>query len=169
MGKCASSRNATRHGLNVPLRTGEDLDRVRAIADLLECECPRGLAEAIAQCILDHERNEAVQLTQLRALLGAWQPPPAGRALEEATRLVFPEYDMMIVELEYDTIRGVTVSRRELAQARNDQRRMRQLVLRDHVRLSERALSDARRSLRYLRRSSNQLVKAVRSAFTVSP
>lgn len=66
-------------------------------------------------------------------------------------------------ELEWEQLRGQRVSKRELAQAASMQREMRQAVLDLDNRSRARRQQELRGSLRYLRRSVNQLVKALRS------
>ena len=164
-GKRASALNATRHGLSSPLAPSEHAQSIDAIAALLENELGSlAAARGVAIKILDYERNEAQQRVQLQAMARGPEPELEGAALIQATRAAYPEYDTLLEyvqeEIEYDA----GLSQGELLEVATLLKGMRGEVSRSHARASARAEREAHNSLRYLKRSANQLVKALRSA-----
>ena len=121
-------------------------------------------ARGVAIKILDYERNEAQQRLQLQALARGPEPELEGAALIQATRAAYPEYDTLLEYVREETEYGGGLTKGELLEAAALLKGMRDEVSRSHARASARAEREAYNSLRYLKRSANQLVKALRSA-----
>lgn len=164
-GKRASAVNALRHGLSKPLVADEHVQSIQAIAKLIERECAgQWVAQDLAIKILEYERNEDQQRRQLAAMIKPPKSALEGDALIEATRKEMPEFDMLQDHIDEAKFFGAGMTKRELVKVEKLQQKMQKLVLNRNAKLRDRDERELRNSLRYFKRSANQLVKAVRSA-----
>lgn len=163
-GKRASAVNAMLHGLSSPLNPSEHIQSIDAIAVLLERELGSlDAAREIAIKILDYERNEAQQRRQLQAMVPGDEPGLEGAALLQATRVVYPEYDLLLDHVREEAKYGKGLNKKDLLKVAKLLDRMRCVESRTHAKARAKAEREAYNSLRYLKRSANQLVKALRS------
>jgi hypothetical protein len=163
-GKRAAAINAVRHGLSAPLHLDEHRHSIEALVGLMVGECGGEAApQDLAIKILDYERNEAQQRRQLQVWLQPQEPALQGDALVEATRRAMPEYDLLQDFVEAAAFSGERVAKQDGVQAARLQRQMERAILSEQSRANERVQRDASSALRYLRRSTNQLVKAIRA------
>jgi len=154
LGKHLASRNALRHGLSTPLDPQNPDPTFQSLVALLEAEdIPPPTAQQLAARILDYERN----LAHERTLLIEQEAPPAFD--EDDLHRTFPEIDMLKEHLDEARRARDKVSSRELRQALwligAMQRHFQQSRTRNLAR-------ERRNAPRYLKRASNQLIKALR-------
>ena len=160
-----SAVNALLHGLSAPLNHLEHGQSIDATAVLLENELGSvAVAREVAIKILDYERNEAQQRRQLQAMVQGAEPELEGAALIQATRVAYPEYDLLLDHVREEAKYGKGLNKKELLKVAKLLDRMRCEVSRTHANARAKAEREAYNSLRYLKRSANQLVKALRSA-----
>lgn len=155
-GKRAASLNATRHGLSVPTDPNVLGPQALRVAELVALE---GIAPARAReltgLIIDFERNLSMQ----RELM---MPTPVTQAPreEERTRHEVPELDMLDEALDWERLTRGRVPLRMLRGHAKLALRLQKSWLKRQPRL---ATADPAAFNRYLRRSANQLFKALRS------
>lgn len=167
-GRRRSAVNALRHGLSSPHRSIEDAQAMQAVARLIQEECgAAGDAFELASKIIDYEKNEARQreflFDHLSDALGPPKPPLEGRALDQAIREQVPEYSALQDLLEEELSSGPRPNKREVAEVSRLLLRLKNEAMRERELETVKALKRWQGSLRYLRRSSNQLVKSIRA------
>ena len=167
-GRRRTAVNALSHGLSSSHRPAEDIQAIQAVALLILEECGgAGDAFHLASKIIDYERNEARQreflFDHLRDALGPPKPPLDGRALEQAIREQVPEYRDLQDLLEDELSSGARPNKREVAEVSRLLLRLKNEAMRERELEPVKALKRWQGSLRYLRRSSNQLVKLIRA------
>ena len=161
-GRRRSSVNALRHGLSVPSLGSADPLHLRLVAILSGEVADVGHARWVASAMLDYERNLHYQrelYLERFAPPGSMAPMAAGAGIEAQLGQEFEAMQDVLEHLHFVNGRHdlrdlVYVARFKL----KAQARFSRTLARQHRAQGVRAS----RSLRYLRRSSNQLVKALR-------
>ncbi len=167
-GKRRAKLNATKHGLSVPIDEHLYADQIQAITALIEDEC-EGTFRALemAKRIIDFERNEAFLADDEGAAaaatdLSVWAAAPERM---ELMRLLQRNQNKLPVEIT------LTVPQKPKPVTLKGQERREEIkFLKNFLRLQETSLlhkvraekSKLESSLRYQKRSINQLVKGVR-------
>lgn len=160
-GKLRSSKNAWMHGLSV-IDSLVILDPL--LTNLSELISQEGvnpfLAQEIANRIVRYERNQAYQ----RLLFSQLQEPKlTEKAVHEGMRNSFgKELDMMADFLDEKRHLGGRISKGDLNFVINTQHRMLKLTLRQINRQEVEHAKRMRNSVRYLKRSSSQLIKSLK-------
>ena len=117
-------------------------------------------AQEIASRIVSYERNQAYQRTLFSQLQ---QPSRTETAVHEEMRKSFgTELDMMADFLDEQRYLGGRIKKGDLNFVVNTQRRMLKLKLRQIKRQEAEHAKRVRNSVRYLKRSSNQLIKSLK-------
>jgi hypothetical protein len=160
-GRTIASLNSVKHGLSQPidpLTSGVDAS---ALAGLLREDRLDALqAHELLIKILDYERNVA---HQLRVFQG-WQEPdleltPA--VVDAKARERYPEIDMLDEMIQDELFFSGRVSGRDVKKVA----RIKETMYRDWIKLHNRQMRavvrDADNATRYLKRSSNQLIKSL--------
>ncbi len=160
-GKRRSSKNARMHGLSVIAQI--------AISDPLLTQLTRMIAEdgvddflaqEIAKKIVSYERNQAYQRTLFSQLQ---QPSRTETAVHEEMRNSFgTELDLMADFLDEKRYFGTGIKKSDLNFVINTQHKMLKLTLRQIKRQEAEHAKRVRNSVRYLKRSSNQLIKSLK-------
>ncbi len=149
------------HGLSVIAQTG--------IADPLLTQLTRMVAEdgidnfdaqEIASRIVSYERNQAYQRTLFSQLP---QPSRSENAVHEGMRNSFgKELDLMADFLDEKRYFGPGIKKSDLNFVINMQHKMLKLTLSQIKRQEAEHAKRVRNSVRYLKRSSNQLIKSLK-------
>jgi len=161
-GRKLASRNAVKHGLSVPVAHIKTDPLHAEVSSLVELEVVDAFqAREIATRILEYERNLDYQR---RLLMDSNEVPLTEQEIELATRELFgAELDMLDDWLSWRGFENGGVSKGDLQVAA----RMKQKLVDQSIRQLEKRKKDLRReaqnSLRYLKRSSNQLVKSLKA------
>ena len=164
-GKVKSSLNSTQHGLSLPLNERLFGQSIRAVAELIKCECDdENLAVDLAKRIVDYERNEAYLIafddSAVKKQLDNWIKDPYRGAL---VQLLEQHRRKQEVKVSFTTPKKKNLSYKE----RTEEMRFIEafMKLQERVLLNDIRTSDARHasSERYQRRAINQLVKGVRA------
>ncbi len=117
-------------------------------------------AQEIASRIVSYERNQAYQRTLFSQLQ---QPSRTETAVHEGMRNSFgTELDMMADFLDEKRYLGGRIKKGDLNFVVNMQHRMLKLTLRQIKRQEAEYAKRVRNSVRYLKRSSNQLIKSLK-------
>lgn len=154
LGKQIASRNALRHGLSTPLDPHNPDPTFRRLVSLLEAEdIPTPAAQQLAARILDYERNLA---HERRLLLDQ----DAQQTDEDTLRGEFPDTGLIETHLKQEMLQGRGVSRSE---ARETLKFIEQLKRHFQRSAARNVARERRNAPRYLRRASNQLIKALRN------
>lgn len=163
VGRVIASLNSVKHGLSQPidpLTSGVDAS---AVAELL---CEDGLdvfqAQELVNKMLDYERNVAYQLR----IFQGWQEPDlelTPEVVDAKARERCPEIDMLDEMIRDELFFTGRVSARDVKKVA----RIKEAMYRDWMRLHNRqmrsAVRDANNATRYLKRSSNQLIKSLKA------
>ncbi|WP_445781398.1 hypothetical protein [Shewanella sp.] len=160
-GKSRSSKNARMHGLSVidSLAISDPLLTNLSVLISQEGVDPF-LAQEIANRIVSFERNQAYQRMLFSQLE---QPKRTETAVHEGMRNSFgTELDLMADFLDEKRYLGGRISKGDLNFVINTQRRMWKLTLRQIKRQEVEHAKRVRNSVRYLKRSSNQLIKSLK-------
>lgn len=160
-GKGRSSTNARIHGLSVFDSTAISNLLFTKLAGLIAEEGVDNFqAQEIASRIVSYERNQAYQ----RLLFSQLQEPKRTEtAVHEGMRNSFgTELDMMADFLDDKRYLGGGIKKRDLNFVINMQHRMLKLTLRQIKRQEVEHSKRVRNSVRYLKRSSNQLIKSLK-------
>lgn len=161
-GKKLASRNSVKHGLSVSIEHIKT-DPLRAeVSRLIEQEGIDAFqAREIATRILDYERN----LDYQRKLLS--EPPErfiTEEKIENATRDTFPtELDMLDDWLDWRRFDNGRLTPRDLRMAVRMKLDLVKYSVRELEKQQKALRREAQNSLRYLKRSSNQLVKLLKA------
>lgn len=160
-GKSRSSKNARMHGLSVIDSVGISDPLLTKLSGVIAEECVDiFLAQELANKIVSYERNQAYQ----RLLFSQLQEPKQTEtAAHEGMRDLFgTELDMMADFLNEKRFLEGRISKSDLNFVINTQHRMLKLTLRQ-IKLQEvEHAKRVRNSVRYLKRSSNQLIKSLK-------
>jgi hypothetical protein len=122
------------------------------------------LAREIANRIVSYERNQAYQRRLFSQLQ---QPSRTETAVHEGMRNSFgKELDLMADFLDEKRYFGASIKKSDLNFVINMQHKMLKLTLRQIKRQEAEHAQRVRNSVRYLKRSSNQLIKSLKSLRT---
>lgn len=155
-GKRAASLNATRHGLSAPTDPNVLGPEALGVAELIALEgIAPDRARELTALVIDFERNLALQRELIR-------PTPVTQVVQDEERMhrEVPELDMLDDALDWERF---TRGRVPIRMLRGHAKLA--LHLQDSwLKLQPRpATADPAACNRYLRRSTNQLIKALRS------
>jgi hypothetical protein len=164
-GKSRSSKNARMHGLSVIAQIGISDPLLTQLTRMIaEDGVDDFLAQEIAKKIVSYERNQAYQRTLYSQLQ---QPSRTETAVHEGMRKSFgAELDMMADVLDDQRYLGGRIKKGDLNFVVNMQHRMLKLTLRQIKRQEAEHAKRVRNSVRYLKRSSNQLIKSLKGLRT---
>ena len=160
-GKLRSSINARMHGLSVIDSIAISDPLLTELSELISQEgVDNYWAREIANRIVSYERNQAYQ----RLLFSQLQEPKRTEtAAHEVMRKSFStELDMMADFLDEKRFLGGRISKGDLNFVISMQHRMMKLTLRQLKRQEVKHAKRVRNSVRYLKRSSNQLIKSLK-------
>lgn len=161
VGKLRSSKNARMHGLSVIDSMGISDPLLTKLSELISQEgVDNFLAQELANRIVSYERNQAYQ----RLIFSQLQEPKRTEtAAHEGMRNLFAtELDMMADFLDDKRYLGGRISKGDLNFVINMQHKMMKLTLRQIKRQEVEHAKRVRNSVRYLKRSSNQLIKSLK-------
>jgi hypothetical protein len=160
-GKSRSSKNAQMHGLSTIDSMAISDPLLTKLAGLIAEEAVDNFwAQEIANRIVSYERNKAYQ----RTLFSQLQPPSQTEtAVHDGMRNSFgKELDMMVDILDEKRYLGNGIKKSDLNFVINTQHKMLKLTLRQIKRQEVEQVKRVRNSVRYLKRSSNQLIKSLK-------
>ena len=160
-GKLRSSKNARMHGLSVIDSMGISDPLLPKLSELISQEgVDNFLAQELANRIVSYERNQAYQ----RLLFSQLQEPKRTEtAVHKGMRDSFgTELDMMADFLDEKRFLVGRVKKSDLNFVINMQHKMLKLTLRQIKRQEVEHAKRVRNSVRYLKRSSNQLIKSLK-------
>jgi ferredoxin-NADP reductase len=162
-GKRASSLNAMKHGLSLPVEQLVQQRFVSSLQSLIEQEgIEPAHASDLATKILDYERNVARELETFPPYEG----PPL-RTPEELMGLVredWPEWDMVDDHVDYEFFTTGRLSRSTIRMNFSLKSRMIKMWWRKESRHIRNQRRRQEFTDRHLRRASNQLIKSLRQA-----
>ena len=161
VGKLRSSKNARMHGLSVIDSMGISDPLLTKLSELISQEgVDNFLAQELANRIVSYERNQAYQRLLFSQLK---EPKRTETAVHKGMRDSFgPELDMMADFLDEKRFLGGRVKKSDLNFVINMQHKMMKLTLRQIKRQEVEHAKRVRNSVRYLKRSSNQLIKSLK-------
>lgn len=166
-GRRRSSLNSLSHGLTVPLQVGVHDPLVVSIVGMIEQE---GLDSQtgfeLAAKILEYERNLAHQreLFLQDLLVGLSYQLPTQQAQAQGVRELFgTEIDMFDDYLDWERFNKRQVPDKDLKFISNSKLKMQKLWIRMDTKKQKDKIKQVKASLRYLKRSSNQLMKTLKS------
>ena len=160
-GKSRSSKNARMHGLSVIDSMGISDPLLTKLSEVIAEEgVDIFLAKELVNRIVSYERNQAYQ----RLLFSQLQTPSLTEtAVYEGMRNSFgTELDLMSDFLDEKRNLDGRISKSDLNFVINTQHRMLKLTLRQIKRQEVDHAKRVRNSVRYLKRSSNQLIKSLK-------
>lgn len=159
--------NSLSHGLTVPLQIGAHDPLVVSIVGMIEQE---GLDSQtgfeLAAKILEYERNLAHQreLFLQDLLVGLSYQLPTQQAQAQGVRVLFgAEMDMFDDYLDWELFNKLQVPDKDLKFISNSKLKMQKLWIRLDTKKQKDKIKQVKSSLRYLKRSSNQLIKSLKS------
>jgi hypothetical protein len=160
-GKTRSSKNAQMHGLSVIAQIGISNPVMTQLTRMVAEDSVGNFdAQEIASRIVSYERNQAYQRTLFSQVQ---QPSRTETAVHEGMRKSFgTELDMMADFLDDQRYLGGRIKKGDLNFVVNMQHRMLKLTLRQIKRQEAEHAKRVRNSVRYLKRSSNQLIKSLK-------
>jgi hypothetical protein len=160
-GKSRSSKNARMHGLSVIDSLDISDPLLTNISELISQEgVTPFLAQEIANRIVSFERNQAYQRKLFSQLE---QPKRTETAVHEGMRNLFgTEQGKMADFLDEKRFLGAGIKKSDLNFVINMQHKMQKLTLRQLKRQEVEHAKRVRNSVRYLKRSSNQLIKSLK-------
>ena len=160
-GKLRSSKNARMHGLSVIDSMGIPDPLLTNLSELISQDgVDPFLAQEIANRIVSFERNQTYQRMLFSQLE---EPKRTETAVHEGMRNSFgTELDMMADFLDEKRFLGGRISKGDLNFVINMQHKMMKLTLRQIKRQEIEHAKRVRNSVRYLKRSSNQLIKSLK-------
>ena len=166
-GRKRSSNNSLGHGLSVPVAIDFHDPLLESIVQMLAQE---GLdlhtAKDLALKIVEYERNLAYQLElfEQQSFIASHMQPPSRAEQERGVRAMFgTEIDMFDDYVDWERFNNRPISRRDQKFIVNSKLKMHNLWQRMHKRKQKDKAKQAATSLRYLKRSSNQLIKALKA------
>lgn len=160
-GKLRSSKNARMHGLSVIDSMGISDPLLTKLSELISQEgVDNFLAQELANRIVSYERNQAYQRLLFLQLK---EPKRTETAVHKGMRDSFgTELDMMADFFDEKRFFGGRVKKSDLNFVINTQHKMLKLTLRQIKRQEVEYAKRVRNSVRYLKRSSNQLIKSLK-------
>ncbi len=160
-GKRRTSKNARMHGLSVIAQIGISDPLLTQLTELIaEDGIDNLLAQEIANKIVSYERNLAYQRTLFSQ---SQQPSRTETAVHEEMRNSFgEELDLMANFLDEKRYLVGRIKKSDLNFVANMQRRTLKLTFRQIKRKEAEHAKRVRNSVRYLKRSSNQLIKSLK-------
>lgn len=161
-GRKLASRNSVKHGLSVPV-THIKTDPLHAeVSSLVELDVVDAFqVQEIATRILEYERNLDYQR---RLLMDSNEVPLTEQEIELATRELFgAELDMSDDWLSWRGFENGGVSKRDLQVSAKMKQKLVDQSIRQLGKRKKDLRRDAQNSLRYLKRSSNQLIKSLKA------
>ena len=158
-----SSLNAVKHGLSHPIDPLTSGPIVSGVSELLRYdELDASQAHELVIKILDYERNVAHQLK----IFQGWQEPElelTPEVVDAKARERYPEIDMLDEMIQDELFFTGRVSARDVKKVA----RIKEAMYRDWTKLHNRqnraAVRDANNATRYVKRSSNQLIKSLKA------
>ena len=161
VGKLRSSKNARMHGLSVIDSMGISDPLLTKLSELISLEgVDNFLAQEFANRIVSYERNQAYQRLLFLQLN---EPKRTETAIYKGMRdSLGTELDMMADFLDEKRFLGGRVKKSDLNFVINMQHKMMKLTLRQIKRQEVEHAKRVRNSVRYLKRSSNQLMKSLK-------
>lgn len=162
-GRTIASLNSVKHGLSQPVDPLTSGVNASALAALLREDGVDALqAHELVIKMLDYERNVA---HQLRVFQG-WQEPGlelTPEVVDAKARERYPEIDMLDEMIQDELFFKGRVSARDVKKVA----RIKEAMYRDWIKLHNRqmraAVRDVNNATRYLKRSSNQLIKSLKA------
>nr|WP_315261343.1 hypothetical protein [uncultured Limnohabitans sp.] len=162
-GRTIASLNSVKHGLSQPVDLMTTGVNTSALAALLHEDGLDALqAHELVMKILDYERNVA---HQLRVFQG-WQEPGlelTPEVVDAKARERYPEIDMLDEMIQDELFITGRVSAKDVKKVA----RIKEAMCRDWIKLHNRQMRavvrDANSATRYLKRSSNQLIKSLKA------
>jgi hypothetical protein len=153
------------HGLSVTAQVGiSDPILTQLTSMIAEDGVDKFVAQEIANRIVSYERNQAYQRTLFSQLQ---QPNRTETAVHEGMRNSFgKELDLMADFLDEKRYFGPGIKKSDLNFVINMQHKMLKLTLRQIKRQEAEHVKRVRNSVRYLKRSSNQLIKSLKGLRT---
>ncbi len=169
-GRKRSSNNSLGHGLSVPVVF--DLHDP-LVASIIQLVAQEGLdphaAKGLALKIVEYERNLAYQLElfEQQSFAGSYMQP-LSPAEEEQVKwaMIGAEIDMFDDYMDWERFNNRPISRKDQKFIVNRKLKMHSLWQRIQKRKLKDKAKQAATSLRYLKRSSNQLIKALKALRT---
>lgn len=166
-GRQRSSNNSLGHGLSVPVVFDFNDPLVESIIQLVAQEgLDHHIAKDLALKIVEYERNLAYQseLSKHLSFTGSHMQPPSKTEEELGVRAMFSEeIDMFDDFMDWTRFKNRPISEKDQKFIVNSKLKMHNLWQRMHKRKQKDRSKQAATSLRYLKRSSNQLIKALKA------
>jgi hypothetical protein len=149
------------HGLSVTALVGISDPMLTQLTRIIAADgVDKFVAQEIANRIVSYERNQAYQRTLFSQLQ---QPSRTETAVHEGMRNSFgKELDLMADFLDEKQYFGASIMKSDLNFVINTQHKMLKLTLRKIKRQKTEHAKRVRNSVRYLKRSSNQLIKSLK-------
>lgn len=168
LGKQHSSGNSLSHGLSTPVVFNFHDPLVASITEMIaQAGVNTQTANALAGKILEYERNLAYQreLFKQDPSMGLSSEPASTAEEEEVGMrgLFGAEIGMFDDYLDWEKFNKRPIPNKDLKFILNSKLKMQKLWLRMHKRTQRDKLKRTINSLRYLKRSSNQLIKALKA------
>jgi hypothetical protein len=167
LGKQRSSGNSLGHGLSTPVVPNFHHPLVASIIEMIAQDAVDSqAANALAGKILEYERNLAYQrelFAQDLSMGLSFQRPSAAEEEEGVRGLFGAEIDMFDDYLDWEKFHKRPIPDKDLKFVLNSKLKMQKLWLRMHKRTQRDKLKRAVKALRYLQRSSNQLIKTLKA------
>lgn len=162
-GRTIASLNSVKHGLSQPVDLLTSDVNTSALAALLHEDGLDALqAHELVIKMLDYERNVA---HQLRVFQG-WQEPDlelTPEVVDAKARERYPEIDMLDEMIQDELFFKGRVSTRDVKKVARIKEAMHRDWIKLHNRQMRAAARDANNATRYLKRSSNQLIKSLKA------
>ena len=166
-GRKRSSNNSLDHGLSVPVALDLQDPLVGSIIQLVAQEgLDRRTTKDLALKIVEYERNLAYQLElfEQQSFAGSYIQPHSPAEEEQGVRAMFgAEIDMFDDFIDWTRFKNRPISEKDQKYIVNSKLKMHNLWQRMHKSKQKDKAKQAATSLRYLKRSSNQLIKALKA------
>lgn len=166
-GRRRSSSNSVSHGLSAPIAADALDPLLNAVAELIAQEGlhPQGARE-LAIKILDYERNLAYQRVlfasqQIKCQIS--QSTSSAEADRGIRELFSREIDLLDDHVDWERFNNRPLSNRDQKFIVSQKLKMQKIWLRMSTRAQRNKMREEASSLRYLKRSSNQLIKALKT------
>jgi hypothetical protein len=166
-GRMRSSNNSLDHGLSVPVALDFHDPLLESIVQMVAQE---GLdlhtATELTLKIVEYERNLAYQLElfEQQSFIASHMQPSSRVEEERGVRAMFGTgIDMFDDYVDWERFNNRPISRKDQKIIVNSKLKMHNLWQRMHKRKQKDKAKQAATSLRYLKRSSNQLIKALKA------
>lgn len=169
-GRQRSSKNSLGHGLSVPVVFDFNDPLVESIIQLVAQEdLDYHTAKDLALKIVEYERNLAYQLElfELQSFAESYMQPPSPAEEEQRVRAMFgAEIDMFDDFIDWTRFKNRPISEKDQKYIVNSKLKMHNLWQRMQKRKQKDKAKQAATTLRYLKRSSNQFIKALKALRT---